>query len=122
MNLYLTVKKIQIFYGDTFTEKNSFYFKTFEYYLRKQNLMNVKEEDILIKISHNCRLITNDIKKILKIYQQTSNSYHSDFIVIFNNISILSEKDINDYFYNKLYRLIPNKNNNNNNSNITKKK
>ena len=122
MNLYLTVKKIQIFYGDTFTEKNSFYFKTFEYYLRKQNLMNIKEEDILIKISHNCRLITNDIKKILKLYQQTNNAYHSDFIVIFNNISILSEKDINDYFFNKLYRLIPNKSNNNKNSNITNKK
>ena len=122
MNLYLTVKKIQIFYGDTFTEKNSFYFKTFEYYLKKQNLMNIKEEDILIKISHNCRLITNDIKKILKLYQLAKNSYHSDFIVIFNNISILSEKDINDYFYNKLYRLIPNKNNNNTNSKITNKK
>ena len=121
MNLYLSVKKMEIFYGDTFVEKNSFYFKTFNYYLKIQNLLNVKEDDIILKIDHNCRLITNDIKKILKIYQQINNSYYNDFIAIFNNISILSEKDLNDYFYAKLYGVMPNKSSNSSN-NITNKK
>ena len=87
INLYLNVKKIQMYYGDIFVEKNNFYFKTFNYYLRTQNLMNIKEDDIIFKIDHNCRLITNDLKKIIKIYQQINNFYYSDFIALFNNIS-----------------------------------
>ena len=85
-NLYLTVKKIQIFYGDTSAEKNKFYFKTFNYYLRAQNLMNLKEDDIIFKIDHNFRLVTNDIKKIIKIYQQINNLFYTDFFSLFNNI------------------------------------
>ena len=102
-NLYLNVKKIQIFYGDEFVERNKFYFKTFNYYLKINSLLNAKEEDIILKIDHNCRLITNDIKKILRIYQQINNPFYKDFLAIFNNISILSEKDLKDYFYAKLY-------------------
>ena len=108
MNLYLNVKKIQISYGEDFIQKNSFYFKTFNYYLRTQNLINIKEDDIIFKIDHNCRLITNDIKKIIKIYQQINNFYYSDFIALFNNISVLSEKDLKDYFYARLYGFINN--------------
>ena len=107
-NLYLTVKKIQISYGDTFVEKNKFYFRTFNYYLRAQNLMNIREDDIIFKIDHNCRLITNDLKKIIKIYQQINNFYYSDFIALFNNISVLSEKDLKDYFYARVYGFINN--------------
>ena len=122
INLYLNVKKIQMYYGDIFVEKNNFYFKTFNYYLRTQNLMNIKEDDIIFKIDHNCRLITNDLKKIIKIYQQINNFYYSDFIALFNNISILSEKDLKDYFYARLYGFINNNNNNKNSSNPKKRK
>ena len=114
-NLYLTVKKIQISYGNIFVEKNNFYFKTFNYYLRTQNLINIKEDDIIFKIDHNCRLVTNALKKIIKIYQQINNSYYSDFIALFNNISVLSEKDLKDYFYARLYGF-------SNNNNYTDKK
>ena len=122
INLYLNVKKIQMYYGDIFVEKNNFYFKTFNYYLRTQNLMNIKEDDIIFKIDHNCRLITNDLKKIIKIYQQINNFYYSDFIALFNNISVLSEKDLKDYFYARLYGFINNNNNNKNSSNPKKRK
>ena len=122
MNLYLNVKKIEILYGDAFIEKNSFYFKTFNYYLRTQNLINLKEDEIVFKIDHNCRLITNDIKKILKIYQQINNSYYNDFIAIFNNISIISEKDLKDYFYARLYGFMNNQSIENKNLNIGKKR
>ena len=121
INLYLNVKKIEMYYGDIFVEKNNFYFKTFNYYLRTQNLMNIKEDDIIFKIDHNCRLITNDLKKIIKIYQQINNFYYSDFIALFNNISVLSEKDLKDYFYARLYGFI-NNNNNKNSSNPKKRK
>ena len=122
MNLYLYGKMVQIYYGDEFVEKNIFYFKTFNYYLRTQNLINIKEDDIIFKLDHNCRLITNDLKKILKIYQQINNNYYNDFIAIFNNISILSESDLKDYFYARVYGFINNKNIENKNVTNTKKK
>ena len=106
LNLYLNVKKIQIFFGNTFIEKNNFYFKTFNYYLNVQNLINLNEEQIVMKIEHNCRIITNEVKKILKIYQQINDPYHNDFVALFNNISILSETDLKDYFYSRLYNKV----------------
>ena len=122
MNLYLNVKEIQIYYGDEFVERNNFYFKTFNYYLKINSLLNVKEDEIIFKIDHNCRLITNDIKKILKIYQQINNVFYKDFIAIFNNISILSEKDLKDYFYAKLYGFSSSKTNDNKSLSSTKKR
>ena len=106
VNLCLNVKKIQLFYGDSFVEQNNFYFQTFNYYLKRQNLININEEEIILKIEHNCRIITNEIKKILKIYQQINDIYHNDFIFLFNNISVISEGDLKDYFYAKLYNKI----------------
>ena len=105
-NLYLNVKKIQIFFGNSFVEKNNFYFKTFNYYLKRQNLININEEEIILKIEHNCRIITNEIKKILKLYQRINDNYHNDFVALFNNISILTESDLKDYFYARLYNKI----------------
>ena len=105
-NLYLNVKKIQIFFGNTFVEKNNFYFKTFNYYLKVQNLINLQEEEIIFKLEQNCRVITNDLKKILKIYQQINDSFHNDFVALFNNISILAETDLKDYFYSRLYNKV----------------
>ena len=105
-NLYLNVKKIQIYFGNSFVEKNNFYFKTFNYYLKRQNLINISEKEIIIRLEHNCRIITNEIKKILKIYQQINDNYHNDFVALFNNISILGENDFKDYFYSRLYNKV----------------
>ena len=121
MNLSLNVKKIQISYGETFVKKNEFYFKTFNYYLKKQNLINAQEQDIILKLEHNCRLITSDIKKILKIYKEINNNYYNDFHAIFNNISILSETDLKSYFYSRVCGII-NKNKDNQISNNLKKR
>jgi len=71
-----------------------------------QNLININEDEIILKIEHNCRIITNEIKKILKIYQRINDNYHNDFVALFNNISILSENDLKDYFYARLYNKI----------------
>ena len=59
-----------------------------------------------MKIEHNCRIITNEVKKILKIYQQINDPYHNDFVALFNNISVLSETDLKDYFYSRLYNKV----------------
>ena len=121
MNLSLNVKKIQINYGESFVKKNDFYFKTFNYYLNKQNLINAQEEDVILKLEHNCRLITSDIKKILKKYKEINNNYYNDFHAIFNNISILSETDLKSYFYSRVCGII-NKNKDNQISNDLKKR
>ena len=73
-------------------------------------MSNIKEDDIILKLEHNCRAITSDIKMILKIYNEINNSFYKDFMAIFNNISILSEIDLKDYFYAKLYGFTSNKN------------
>ena len=121
-NLYLNVKKIQIFFGNTFVEKNKFYFKTFNYYLKVQNLINLNEEEIIQKIDRNCRIITSEIKKILKIYQQLNDPFHNDFVALFNNISIISETDFKDYFYSRLYNKINIRNKNRSKPNKSNKK
>ena len=121
MNLSLNVKKIQINYGESFVKKNDFYFKTFNYYLNKQNLINAQEEEIILKLEHNCRLITSDIKKILKIYKEINNNYYNDFHAIFNNISILTETDLKSYFFSRVCGII-NKNKDNQISNNLKKR
>ena len=122
INLYLNVKKIQIFFGNTFVEKNKFYFKTFNYYLNVQNLINLNEEEIIMKIDRNCRIITSELKKILKIYQQMNEPYHNDFVALFNNISIISETDFKDYFYARLYNKINIRNKNRMKKNKSTKK
>ena len=122
INLYLNVKKIQIFFGNTFVEKNKFYFKTFNYYLNVQNLINLNEEEIIMKIDRNCRIITSELKKILKIYQQMNEPYHNDFVALFNNISIISETDFKDYFYSRLYNKINIRNKNRMKQNKSTKK
>ena len=122
INLYLNVKKIQIFFGNTFLEKNTFYSKTFNYYLKVYNLINLNEEEIIMKIDSNCRKITTELKKILKIYQQLNEPYHNDFVALFNNISIISETDFKDYFYARLYNKINIRNKNRIKQNKSNKK
>ena len=122
INLYLNVKKIQIFFGNTFVEKNKFYFKTFNYYLNVHNLINLNEEEIIMKLDRNCRIITSELKKILKIYQQMNEPYHNDFVALFNNISIISETDFKDYFYARLYNKINIRNKNRMKQNKSTKK
>ena len=104
MNLYLIVKQLQLFKGDDFVRKNNFYFKTFNFYLEKQNLLNFSNEDIIIqKITQNCQIITTEMKNVLKIYMLHNDPFYEDFSSLFNNLSIISEIDIHSYFFHNLY-------------------
>ena len=114
-NLYLIIKQLQLFKGENFIKKHNFYFKTFNIYLQKQNLMYLNnEESIIQKITQNCKIITSEVKKVLQEYNLFNNPYYQDFSSLFNNLSILTENDFKTYFFQNLYGFnLKNKNNNN---------
>ena len=102
-NLFLIIRKIELYYGDDFCRKNEIYFKTCNYFLCENGLVNINENEIISIISRNCVSIVNDIKNILNYYQTIDNRYYNDFKDIFLNISRLGEQDLNNYFYNYLF-------------------
>lgn len=103
MNLFLLIRKIELYYGDDFCRKNEIYFKTCDYYLLENGLENIYENEITNIIRKNCVSITNDLNNILNYYQTINNNYYNDFRDIFLNISRIEEQDINNYFYNYLF-------------------
>ena len=103
MNLYLFIKKIQLFYGENYTKQNEIYFKTFNYILTKKGLFNRNEEEIVKIINQNCYEIVKNLNKILNFYKTIENNYYLDFFEMFISISKITEKEINNYFYNHLY-------------------
>ena len=102
-NLYLLIKKVQIFYGDEYVLKNQIYFKTFNYILSRNNFDKLNENEISNLIKNNCIKIAQYLSEIILYYEDIGNIYYLDFLDLFNNISKLSEKEINNYFYNYLY-------------------
>ena len=103
MNLYLMIKKIQLFYGENYTKQNEMYFKTFNYILTKKGLINCNEEEIVKIINQNCYEIVKNLNVILNFYKSIENNYYLDFLEMFISISKITEKEINNYFYNHLY-------------------
>ena len=104
-NLYLLIKKVQIFYGNEYVLQNKIYFKTFNYILAKNGFDNLNENEISNLINNNCIKIAQYLSEIIIYYEDVGNNYYLDFLELFNNISKLTEKDINNYFYNYLYSL-----------------
>ena len=102
-NLYLLIKKVQIFYGNEYVLQNKIYFKTFNYILAKNGFDNLNENEISNLINNNCIKIAQYLSEIIIYYEDVGNNYYLDFLELFNNISKLTEKDINNYFYNYLY-------------------
>ena len=105
MNLYLIIRKIELYYGDDFCSKNEKYFKTYNYYLNKNGLSNIYEKEIIIIINNNCISILNDLNNILNFLYTINNKYYYDFKDIYLNISRINEQYINNYLYNNLFNL-----------------
>ena len=103
MNLYLFIKKIQLFYGENYTKQNEIYFKTFNYILARKGLFNCNENEIVQIINQNCREIVKNLNNIINFYKIKDNDYYLDFLEMFISISKITEKDINNYFCNHLY-------------------
>ena len=103
LNLYLLIKKLQIFYGEAYVLQNEMYFKTFNYLLSRNGYNNMNENEIGDLIQNNCYKIVQSISDIINYYESVGNIYYLDFLELFNHISKLTEKEINNYFYNYLY-------------------
>ena len=105
INLYLIIRKIEIYFGEAFCQRNEIYFKTYDSFLKENNLFDLKEKEIIDVISKNCVSITIDIENILNFYQIMNNNYYNDFQDIYMSISKLDEMDIKNFFYNNLYNI-----------------
>jgi len=120
-NLYLFIKKLYIFYGEAFIMQNEMYFKTFNYFLQRNGLNNLNENEIKNIINQNCCNIVKNISIILNYYKAVGNPFYLDFYEIFSILSKLTEKEINNYFCTYLIGLKKPKNeyvvNNDNHSN-----
>ena len=103
LNLYLFIKKIELFYGEKYTKKNDAYFKNFNYILIQNGIFNCNESKIVKMVNKNCYEIVSNIDKILDFYKSNENAYYQDFSNIFSSISKINEIDIYDYFYSHLY-------------------
>ena len=102
-NLYLLIRKVQIFYGNEYILQNQIYFKTFNFILSRNGFDNLNENEICNLINNNCIKIAQYLSEIIFYYEDIGNVYYLDFLDLFNNISKLSEREINNYFYNYLY-------------------
>ena len=105
VNLYLFIRKIEIYYGDDYCQKNDIYFKTFNYFLEENNLYYLNEKEIIQIINKNCIRIVNDLENILNYYKTINNKYYSEFQEIYLNISKVTEQEICNFFYNNLYNI-----------------
>ena len=103
LNLYLFIKKIQLFYGEKFTKKNDMYFRNFNYILIQKGIFNCNESKIVKIVNKNCYEIVSYLDQILDFYKSAENNYYQDFIDIFSSISKINEIDIHNYFYSHLF-------------------
>ena len=106
INLYLFVRKMEIFYREEFCQNNEIYFKTFDNFLKENDMYDLNENEIIIIINKNCISIVNDLENILNYYKTINNKYYQDFQEIYMSISKLTEQDISNYFYNNLYNAL----------------
>ena len=101
INFSLYIMQIQLFYGQEIIKKNYSYFQPFITFLNNKGIKDIEQEDdITYRIYQNCRIITNEIKNIMKYYQKINTNYYDYFIRIFNNISIQKENDLISNFFN----------------------
>ena len=101
INYLLLIKKIEIYYDDDFPIK---YADILNQKLGQVKTTNCSNEiDIISKINKNCCNISERMKIILNYYQRNNDKNYNEFNGIFKNISTISEKNINSYFYNYLY-------------------
>ena len=113
-NLYLFIRKIELYYGDSFCSKNEIYFNKFNYYLIKNGIYHISELEIIDIISRNCVYSVNEIDIILNYYKTINNKYYFDFQNIYLSLSKMLEDDFNNYFYNNILNSYEDDINNNN--------
>ena len=118
-NFLLLVRQIEIYYNNVeFFEKNDVKtnFNNIKKLLKKTSFYdtsNLREDEIILKINNNCTNISNNLHSLLNIYHDNLKKninnnnnliYYNEFMKMFNQISVLTEKDITNYFYNNIYK------------------
>lgn len=124
VNLYLIVRQIELYYNNSsFFElnENKTHFNKIINKFKNSNIYNIKdlnEEDIILEINDNCTNISNNIHKLLNKYfdylknnNNNEKNYYNEFLNIFNQISLMTEGDIANFFYNHINKKNDNKNN-----------
>ena len=117
INFFLILRQIELFYNNSrffdFSENKTNFNKIINKF-KNSNIYNIKdlnEEDIILKINDNCTNISNNIHKLLNKYFDyvknkfnNENNYYNEFLNIFNQISLMTESDITNFFYNNIYK------------------
>ena len=99
INFALFIKKIEIKYRINFDN-------LFQKYLISKNISNItKEENLVNIIFQNSKTMTNDIKLIMNLYKKINPNFYNNIIIQFNNISIKTEEDLINYFFNTISKI-----------------
>ena len=112
LNLYLFIKRIQLYYGDAFCCKNERFFNKFNNFLILNGLFNINEIEIVDIICRNSVYSCNQLGDLLDYYRIVYNEYYSDFLNLFLSLSKIDEVEIKDYFYNNILNIKEDMNNN----------
>lgn len=102
-NFYLFVKKYYIYYGEMFILQNEQYLEDINYTIAEYGFNNLNEVQIKDIINRNCCNIAKIVSNILNIYHNFGNSFFLSFSGLFNNLSRITENEINYYFFTYLY-------------------
>ena len=101
INFFLLVKKIEYYYQDDFP---IYCTDLFNQKFVQYNSINCSNEiDLISKINKNCCSITERMKLVLNYYDRNNDTHYDEFSGLFKNLSTLTEKDINSYFFSYLY-------------------
>jgi Dullard-like phosphatase family protein len=131
INIYLIIRQIELYYNNNSRlfdlNENKTNFNKIINKFKNSNIYNIKdlnEEDIILEINDNCTNISNNIHRLLNKYfdyvKNTNNNeknYYNEFLNIFNQISLITESDITNLFYNNIKKKY---NNNNDDKKLSK--
>jgi hypothetical protein len=115
VNLFLFIRKIELYYGEIFCAKNEIYFNNYNSFLIKNGIYDLSEIDIIDIVSRNSVQVSNEINNILDFYYSFNNKYFYDFQNIFLLLSKTTEDDLNNYFLNNILNINISDDNINNN-------
>ena len=102
INLYLFVRKIELYFGDIFCSKNEIYFHKFNSFLIRNGIYDLCENEIIDIISRNSVTIVNDVCIILNFYKYINSSFHYVFHNIYLSLSKINEDDLKDFYFNTI--------------------
>ena len=90
---------------EMFLSNNQIYLNKINEILNDNNQKEKYEKEIISNIIDNSKLITEYIKIILTQYQNDNKINGKELIILFNNLSKLPNKAINEFFFDKIFHI-----------------